>query len=198
MFCDPPSIPGNLTRSRSSQYTLSAFQCCTISLSIENCYSCIYIFKFIYPFTHVHTYTHTSHRRTHLCTHTYTNTHTYKHLLSVFICRRVLVIAGVHVIVCLATPRMPGLNPVLVLAGFTLEQGIPHFNTKPYFLPPPAQNITALEGQSAHLHCRVAQLGDKKVSPLVIFTIYPYFRSLLHYSIIRFLAKFVSLLFVCN
>ncbi|XP_050711038.1 zwei Ig domain protein zig-8-like [Eriocheir sinensis] len=48
--------------------------------------------------------------------------------------------------------------------GFTLEQGIPHFNTKPYFLPPPARNVTALEGQSAYLHCRVAQLGDKKVS----------------------------------
>ncbi|MPC33484.1 hypothetical protein E2C01_026838 [Portunus trituberculatus] len=46
--------------------------------------------------------------------------------------------------------------------GFTLEQGIPHFNTKPYFLPPPARNVTALEGQSAYLHCRVAQLGDKK------------------------------------
>ncbi|KAK8736997.1 hypothetical protein OTU49_004757 [Cherax quadricarinatus] len=51
-----------------------------------------------------------------------------------------------------------------VSAGFTLEQGIPHFNTKPYFLPPPAKNVTALEGQSAYLHCRVAQLGDKKVS----------------------------------
>lgn len=51
-----------------------------------------------------------------------------------------------------------------VFAGFTLEQGIPHFNTKPYFLPPVATNVTALEGQSAYLHCRVAQLGDKKVS----------------------------------
>ncbi|XP_069184870.1 neural cell adhesion molecule 2 [Procambarus clarkii] len=51
-----------------------------------------------------------------------------------------------------------------VSAGFTLEQGIPHFNTKPYFLPPAAKNVTALEGQSAYLHCRVAQLGDKKVS----------------------------------
>ncbi|XP_068207638.1 neural cell adhesion molecule L1-like [Palaemon carinicauda] len=49
-------------------------------------------------------------------------------------------------------------------AGFTLEQGIPHFNTKPYFLETPARNVTALEGQSAYLHCRVAQLGDKKVS----------------------------------
>ncbi|KAK8406774.1 hypothetical protein O3P69_007372 [Scylla paramamosain] len=52
---------------------------------------------------------------------------------------------------------LPFLRP-----GFTLEQGIPHFNTKPYFLPPPARNVTALEGQSAYLHCRVAQLGDKK------------------------------------
>ncbi|KAG7177697.1 zwei Ig domain protein zig-8-like [Homarus americanus] len=51
-----------------------------------------------------------------------------------------------------------------VRGGFTLEQGIPHFNTKPYFLPPPAKNLTALEGQSAYIHCRVAQLGDKKVS----------------------------------
>ncbi|XP_071537040.1 neural cell adhesion molecule L1-like [Panulirus ornatus] len=49
-------------------------------------------------------------------------------------------------------------------AGFTLEQGIPHFNTKPYFLQPPARNVTAIEGQSAYLHCRVAQLGDKNVS----------------------------------
>ncbi|XP_064082201.1 zwei Ig domain protein zig-8-like [Macrobrachium nipponense] len=49
-------------------------------------------------------------------------------------------------------------------AGFTLEQGIPHFNTKPYFLETPSRNVTALEGQSAYLHCRVAQLGDKKVS----------------------------------
>ncbi|XP_076047647.1 uncharacterized protein LOC143029105 [Oratosquilla oratoria] len=48
--------------------------------------------------------------------------------------------------------------------GFTLEQGIPHFNTKPYFLKPALRNVTAVEGQSAYLHCRVAQLGDKKVS----------------------------------
>ena len=51
--------------------------------------------------------------------------------------------------------------------GFTLEQGIPHFNTKPYFLDPPTRNVTALEGQSAYLHCRVAQLGDKKVNTLM-------------------------------
>ncbi|XP_068213508.1 mast/stem cell growth factor receptor Kit-like [Palaemon carinicauda] len=48
--------------------------------------------------------------------------------------------------------------------GFTLEQGIPHLNTQPYFLAPPANEVTTLEGQSAYLHCRVAQLGDKKVS----------------------------------
>ncbi|XP_066952552.1 neural cell adhesion molecule L1-like isoform X1 [Macrobrachium rosenbergii] len=48
--------------------------------------------------------------------------------------------------------------------GFTLEQGIPHLNTQPYFLPAPANEVTTLEGQSAYLHCRVAQLGDKKVS----------------------------------
>lgn len=51
-----------------------------------------------------------------------------------------------------------------VTAGFTLEQGIPHLNTKPYFLPPAANALTTLSGQSAYLHCRVAQLGDKKVS----------------------------------
>ncbi|ROT84318.1 putative limbic system-associated membrane protein-like, partial [Penaeus vannamei] len=72
------------------------------------------------------------------------------------------------------THYTPGSHGVVILssaclilclrrAGFTLEQGIPHFNTKPYFLPPVATNVTALEGQSAYLHCRVASSGTRRV-----------------------------------
>jgi len=52
----------------------------------------------------------------------------------------------------------------IATAGFTLEDGIPHINTKPYFLPQDQVTVTTVEGQSTYLHCRIAQLGDKKVS----------------------------------
>ncbi|CAL4115426.1 unnamed protein product [Meganyctiphanes norvegica] len=52
----------------------------------------------------------------------------------------------------------------IATAGFTLEDGIPHINTRPYFLPQDQVTVTTVEGQSTYLHCRIAQLGDKKVS----------------------------------